>query len=78
VSQPPNPGTFVDAFKYIPPTAEMQPHFEAVARAIADAYGALMQHCPQSAERTLAVRDLQRARMWANAAISFEGRQIQT
>ena len=67
-----------DPFKYIPPTEEMKPHFEAVADAVTYVYHVLLKECPPSAERTLAVRDLQRTRMWANAAISFEGQKIQT
>jgi hypothetical protein len=43
-----------------------------------DAYQAILENCPASAERTLAIRDLQRARMWANAAIAFEGESVIT
>lgn len=67
-----------DPFAYIPPTPAMQPCFEAVADSIAQAYETILEYVPASAERTLAIRDLQRARMWANCAISFEGRKIRT
>jgi hypothetical protein len=67
-----------DPFKYRAPKPENVPHFDAVADAIARAYQAILEHCPSSAERTLAIRDLQRARMWANASISFEGEPIIT
>jgi hypothetical protein len=38
-------------------------------------YEAILNDCPASAERTLAIRKLQEARMWANAAIAFDGRR---
>jgi hypothetical protein len=59
-----------DPFKYVPPTPEMVPHFETIARHCADLYRSLMEHVPESPERTLAIRKLQEVRMWANAAIS--------
>lgn len=37
-------------------------------------YQQILQCCPRSAERTLAIRKLQEARMWANAAVVFNGR----
>ena len=37
-------------------------------------YEAMLGVCPRSAERTLAIRKLQEARMWANAAIAFDGK----
>jgi hypothetical protein len=67
-----------DPFKYIPPDEESLPHFKAVAEATLFAYNTLLAHCPRSAERTLAIRQLQLARMWANAAISFKGEAIET
>jgi len=41
-------------------------------------YQIILANCPRSAERTLAVRKLQEARMWANAAIVFDGRTYST
>jgi hypothetical protein len=41
-------------------------------------YQQILQCCPRSAERTLAIRKLQEARMWANAAIVFDGRTYPT
>jgi hypothetical protein len=41
-------------------------------------YDVIRANCPRSAERTLAIRKLQEARMWANAAIVFDGRTYQT
>ena len=38
-------------------------------------YGVILAYAPPSAERTLAIRKLQEARMWANAAVVFDGRR---
>ena len=65
-----------DPFAYHKPTPEMQPHFEAVADACAHAYDVLMREVPESSERTLAIRNLQEVRMWANTAIA--GVQVET
>lgn len=46
-----------------------------VEEGITAAYTAILDACPHSAERTLAIRKLQEARMWANAAIVFDGRE---
>jgi hypothetical protein len=64
----------IDPFKYKKPTEEMLPYFEAVADAISKAFYVIAESVPACADRTLALRRLQEARMWANAAISFEGR----
>jgi hypothetical protein len=47
--------------------------FVAVNNAAYQMYLQILESCPQSAERTLAQRKLQEARMWANAAIVFDG-----
>jgi hypothetical protein len=67
-----------DPFKYRKPEPAEVYRYESVAEVMAQAYHVLLANCPQSAERTLAVRDLQRARMWANAAIAFDGEPIKT
>lgn len=58
------------------------PHKVACFKAINDSayemYRMILDSCPRSAERTLAIRKLQEARMWANAAIVFDGRTYQT
>ena len=41
-------------------------------------YDTILRRCPRSAERTIAIRKLQEARMWANAAIVFDGRTYTT
>lgn len=50
-------------------------HFRNVNEGAREMYEIILGHCPPSAERTLAIRKLQEARMWANAAIAFGGRQ---
>ena len=67
-----------DPMRYIDTPANLVYKHKQVEEAISRAYNALLSVCPRSAERTLAVRKLQEARMWANAAIVFDGRTYQT
>lgn len=60
---------------YIDTPPDRVPLHKAVEGGISTAYDAILASCPESAERTLAVRKLQEARMWANAAIVFDGRR---
>jgi hypothetical protein len=53
-------------------------HYRAINQAAKVLYDTILGHCPESAERTLAVRKLQEARMWANAAIALEGTRYRT
>jgi len=53
-------------------------HYRAVSQASKVLYDTILGHCPESAERTIAVRKLQEARMWANAAIALEGARYRT
>jgi hypothetical protein len=48
--------------------------FQAINIAAKAFYDVILEKAPRSAERTLAIRKLQEARMWANAAIAFDGR----
>jgi len=48
-------------------------HYRAVSQASRTLYDTILAHCPESAERTLAIRKLQEARMWANASIALDG-----
>ena len=52
--------------------------FKAINGMAEQMYGLLLDVCPRSAERTLAIRKLQEARMWANAAVVFDGRIYKT
>lgn len=70
---PPNdvpPAARPDPFASAEPTPDMLPRFSAVAQACAHTYAVILANAPRSAERMLAIRALQQARMWANAAIS--------
>jgi len=67
---PPSP------FTYIPTTPETLPHYEAVNAAAADLYDEILNHVPEGPDRTLAIRKLQEARMWANCAIAFGGNSL--
>ena len=49
--------------------------YQAINNVARIMYERILGDCPPSAERTLAIRKLQEARMWANAAIAFGGRQ---
>lgn len=53
-------------------------HYRAVSQASKVLYDTLLGHCPESAEREIAVRKLQEARMWANASIALEGKRYRT
>lgn len=66
----PNPMQFIDTDN--PVTIA---HYRATAQAATVMYDTILGHCPQSAERTIAVRKLQEARMWANAAIALDGKR---
>ena len=68
----PNPMRYIDT-----PPDRVHLH-NAIEVGITAAYDAILANCPRSAERTLAVRKLQEARMWGNAAIVFDGRTYQT
>jgi len=52
--------------------------FKRINDVATQAYDVILDACPRSAERTLAIRKLQEARMWANAAVVFDGRGYPT
>jgi hypothetical protein len=64
-----NPMQYIDTTE----PRQLEAHHE-VEQYISLAYRCILEKCPRSAERTLAIRKLQEARMWANAAIVFDGR----
>ena len=81
ITDPPidNPMQYIDnPMQYIDTPAERVVLHKHVEESISAAYQAILNACPRSAERTLAIRKLQEARMWANAAIVFDGRTYQT
>lgn len=68
-------GDIKNPMEYIDTPPERVHLHKAIEAGITAAYDAILDNCPPSAERTLAVRKLQEARMWANAAIVFDGRR---
>lgn len=66
-----------DGWLYHAPTPEMVPKFEAVTAAIKALRNTIHREVPASAERTLALRHLQECRMFANMAITFDGRRVE-
>jgi hypothetical protein len=69
------PHEISNPMQYIDTDDPMQvARFQAVNAQAYLMYQQILQSCPQSAERTLAIRKLQEARMWANAAIVFDGK----
>jgi hypothetical protein len=63
-------------FTYQPPTPDMQEHFDAVSYACLAAARVLVEHCPSSADRTLAIQHLVDARMRANMSIALRGARL--
>lgn len=74
-TDPHNPGQIDNPMAYIdtddPAVIARYTRINAAAKMV---YDVILQDCPQSAERTLAIRKLQEARMWADAAIAFDGK----
>jgi len=58
-------------FNYHAPQGDDQGHYSAMGDAFRIAAEAIVNHTPPSAEQTLAIRKLQEARMWANAAVAI-------
>ena len=59
------------SFRYHPPTPEQVDRYNAIRSQARELAHILATLCPASAERTLAVRHLQEAVMWANASIAI-------
>lgn len=64
----------LDPFGYIAPTGDMVIRRGEVSRRAHELYQAIIEEVPPSEERTIAIRKLREARMWANAAIVIHGR----
>lgn len=65
----------INPFDYVAPNVDSQARFDALSREFSSVYQAILTYCPGSAERTLAIRELQLVRFWANSAIVFNGRR---
>lgn len=62
-----------EIMSYHQPTPEMLPKFEGVRSAAIALVKAIDEHCPSSADRTAAVRQVQDALMTANRSIANNG-----
>lgn len=60
-------------FEYQQPTPVHVEHLQTVRQQFKDTYELLLVTVPPCAERTLAIRKLEEASMWANKAIVFDG-----
>lgn len=63
----------VNPFEYRAPEPGQVEAIQKVREALKAAYDVVQSQVPQSAERTLAIRKLEEASMWANKAIVFDG-----
>jgi hypothetical protein len=63
-------------FTYQPPAEGDQVKFEAVAAACEQAARVIVENCPPSADRTLAIQHLVDARMRANMSIALDGQRL--
>ena len=59
-------------FIYHAPSGDQVRRIENIRSVMTDAFNAVKFNVPDSAERTLAIRKLEEASMWANKAITFE------
>lgn len=58
-------------YTYHPPRPGSVPVFEAIRQAGFEMSRAILENCPPSRERSLALTDIQGAVMWANASIAL-------
>jgi len=63
----------MNPFEYRKPTDEQVARIQQVRDILNQAYWVTLRVVPDSAMRTLAIRKLEEASMWANKAIVFEG-----
>lgn len=61
------------AFTYHAPIGDQGARYSLINSEAANLAKTILVSCPESAERTLAIRALQEARMWANASIAING-----
>lgn len=57
---------------YHSPNEEQQEHYEEINQAAKDFAAVILEHAPDSRERSVALTHLQDARMWANSAVALE------
>ena len=62
-----------DLFSYHAPTLDQIPHYEAIRAAAKTFALVLVEHTPQSADQTVAIRKLRESVHIANASIALRG-----
>lgn len=67
--------SLLHCFTYHEATEEQRQRYKKINVATAVAAEALLDHCPDSRERSLALTKIQEARMWANAAIALNEKE---
>lgn len=65
-----------DVFSYHAPGPEDPAKYEAVRAAARELARVILVHCPPSADRTFAIRQVREAVMTANASIALKGRSL--
>jgi hypothetical protein len=65
-----------DVFSYHAPTPDQIPKYTALREAAKIFAAVVMAACPQSADRTAALRKVREAVMTANAAVALNGRGL--
>jgi hypothetical protein len=69
-----NQNAINDIFSYHPPTPEQKEHYEAIREAARVFALVIIEHTPQCADKTAAIRKLRECVMTANAAVALEGK----
>lgn len=64
-----------NSFTYHPPTGYQVERYQQIRDKAKMLATEIEGHCPESAEKTLAIRKLQEAVMWANASIAINESQ---
>ncbi len=62
-----------ELFKYHPPNGETLPKYAAINQAAKNFAEVILQNCPNSADRSAAIRLIRDARMTANASVALNG-----
>ena len=62
----------INLFTFHPPAGNQGAHYTAINEAAKEFALVILRNTPHSAEQTLAIRDVQRARMMANASIACD------
>ena len=61
-----------DVFRYHGPDPVQIEKYQKINIAVKECAKVILENAPHSRERSLALTDIQEARMWANAAIALE------